>query len=43
MKDQLSRLDFLLAIQRAERDGFHILALHLTLLFRRIWPNEDCP
>ncbi len=43
MKDQLNRADFMLAIQRAEADGFHILALHLTLLFRRLWPGEDCP
>ncbi len=43
MKDQLNRADFMLAIQRAEADGFHRLALSLTLLFRRIWPNDDCP
>jgi len=43
MKDQLNRADFMLAIQRADADGFPSLALALTLLFRRIWPNDECP
>ncbi len=43
MKDQLSRVDFLIAIQRAEQDGFHALALALTLLFRQAFPKDDCP
>ncbi len=43
MKDQLSRTDFLIAIQRADADGFPSLALALTLLFRRVWPREDTP
>ncbi len=43
MKDQLNRADFWRAIHRAEAEGMHSLALALTLLYRRIWPNEDCP
>ncbi len=43
MKDQLSRVDFLIAIKRAEDAGFHSLALALTVLFRNAFPKRETP